>query len=62
MEAGTYKEEQATGKLGAGGADDLDLLIKASFRERWEWVFHPSDVAAPQMSSILTEALWPARL
>jgi len=40
----------------------LDLLIKASFRERWEQASHSSDVAAPQMSPILAEAIWLARL
>lgn len=61
MVAGAYREEQGAG-VGVGHSDDLDLLIKASFRERRERVFHPSDVTDPQMSSILAEAIGLARL
>lgn len=61
MVAGTYREEQGAG-VGVGHSDDLDPLIEASFRERRELVFHPSDVAGPQMSSIFAEAIGLARL
>lgn len=43
-----------------GHSNDVDLLvIKASSRETWGQGSHPSGVAAPEMSSILPEAMCP---